>query len=85
MDVCKCIVPSWHGGGTLNSSRAAAPLMRWVEGKERREVPDHFQGILPQNWGEAEQKRTVSCMVLTAKANDWRKALALSRDEFYGL
>ncbi|GFU93425.1 hypothetical protein TNCV_2728121 [Trichonephila clavipes] len=29
MDVCKCIVPSWHGG-TLNSRRAANPLVRLV-------------------------------------------------------
>ncbi|GFW14448.1 uncharacterized protein TNCV_298681 [Trichonephila clavipes] len=32
MDVCKCIVPSWHGG-TLNSLRAASPLVRLVEGE----------------------------------------------------
>ncbi|GFY10661.1 hypothetical protein TNCV_2194821 [Trichonephila clavipes] len=31
MDVCKCIVPSWHGG-TLNSRRAASPLVKLVEG-----------------------------------------------------
>ncbi|GFW75794.1 uncharacterized protein TNCV_4429771 [Trichonephila clavipes] len=40
MDVCECIVPSWHGG-TLNSRRAANPLVRLVEGKERWEIPDH--------------------------------------------
>ncbi|GFX03987.1 hypothetical protein TNCV_4678911 [Trichonephila clavipes] len=34
MDVCKCIVPSWHGC-TLNSRRAASPLLRLVEGEER--------------------------------------------------
>ncbi|GFX51654.1 hypothetical protein TNCV_5013571 [Trichonephila clavipes] len=28
MDVCKCIVPLRHGG-TLNSRRAASPLIRW--------------------------------------------------------
>ncbi|GFX29411.1 uncharacterized protein TNCV_3997871 [Trichonephila clavipes] len=39
-DVCKCIVPSQHGG-TLNSRRAASPLVRLVEGEERREAPDH--------------------------------------------
>ncbi|GFW90384.1 hypothetical protein TNCV_3509321 [Trichonephila clavipes] len=31
MDVCKCIVPSQHGG-TLNSHRAASPLVRLVGG-----------------------------------------------------
>ncbi|GFW43588.1 uncharacterized protein TNCV_4769401 [Trichonephila clavipes] len=34
MDVCKCIVPSRHGG-TLNSRRAASPLVGLVEGIER--------------------------------------------------
>ncbi|GFV78964.1 uncharacterized protein TNCV_4347231 [Trichonephila clavipes] len=38
MDVCKCIVPSRHGG-TLNSSRAASPLVRLVEGEERWDAP----------------------------------------------
>ncbi|GFX78644.1 uncharacterized protein TNCV_30841 [Trichonephila clavipes] len=41
MDVCKCIVPSRHGG-TLNSRRdASPPLVRLVEGEERWESPDH--------------------------------------------
>ncbi|GFX70196.1 uncharacterized protein TNCV_4616341 [Trichonephila clavipes] len=40
MDVCNCIVPSWHGG-TLNSRRAASPLVRLVEGEDRWEAPDH--------------------------------------------
>ncbi|GFU52914.1 uncharacterized protein TNCV_1142211 [Trichonephila clavipes] len=48
MVVCKCTVPSRHGG-TLNSRRAASPLVRLVEGKERWEAPDHPQGVLPQN------------------------------------
>ncbi|GFU90114.1 uncharacterized protein TNCV_2464561 [Trichonephila clavipes] len=48
MDVCKCIVPSQHGG-TLNSHRAASPLMRLEEGEERWVAPDHPQGVLPQN------------------------------------
>ncbi|GFS66146.1 hypothetical protein TNCV_2511121 [Trichonephila clavipes] len=34
MDICKCIVPSPHGG-TLNSHRAASPLVRLVEEEER--------------------------------------------------
>ncbi|GFW51027.1 hypothetical protein TNCV_3593091 [Trichonephila clavipes] len=40
MDVCKWIVPSWHGS-TLNGRRVASPLVRVVEGEERWEVPDH--------------------------------------------
>ncbi|GFV34550.1 uncharacterized protein TNCV_1448561 [Trichonephila clavipes] len=79
MDVCKCIVPLRHGG-TLNSRRAAS----LVEGEERWEAPDHPQGFLPLNWGGTEQKRTVTCMVLKAKANERRKILALSRNEFRG-
>ncbi|GFV48182.1 uncharacterized protein TNCV_3554611 [Trichonephila clavipes] len=55
MDVCKCIVPS-RQGGTLSSRRAASPLVRVVEGEARREVPDHPQGVLHQNWGEIELK-----------------------------
>ncbi|GFS65370.1 uncharacterized protein TNCV_2451791 [Trichonephila clavipes] len=44
MDICECIVPSRHGG-TLNSHRAASPLVRLVEGEERLEPPDHPQGV----------------------------------------
>ncbi|GFT59061.1 uncharacterized protein TNCV_186421 [Trichonephila clavipes] len=63
-------VPLRHEG-TLNSRRAASPLVWLVEGEERREAPDHPQGFLPLDWGGTEQKRTVTCMVL--KANDRRK------------
>ncbi|GFV15379.1 hypothetical protein TNCV_4834061 [Trichonephila clavipes] len=58
---------------------------RLVEGEERREIPDHQQGVLPQNWGGTESNCTVTCMVLKTKANDRRKTLALSCDEFRGL
>ncbi|GFU05851.1 uncharacterized protein TNCV_3394461 [Trichonephila clavipes] len=34
MNVCKCVVPSRHGG-TLNSRRATSPLVRLEEGEER--------------------------------------------------
>ncbi|GFW08604.1 hypothetical protein TNCV_2776251 [Trichonephila clavipes] len=56
-----------------------------VEGEERWKALDHSQGAPPQNWGGTEQNRTVTCMVLKAKTDDWRKNLALSRDEFHGL
>ncbi|GFW06539.1 uncharacterized protein TNCV_2188721 [Trichonephila clavipes] len=72
MDVGKCIVPLRHGG-TLNSRRAASPLVWLVEGEERWEAPDHPQGFLPLNWGGIEQNRTVTCIVLKAKTNDRRK------------
>ncbi|GFV43643.1 uncharacterized protein TNCV_2679441 [Trichonephila clavipes] len=74
MDICKCLVPSRHGG-TLNSRRAASPLVRLVEGEERWEAPDTPQGVL-LNWGETELNRSVTCMVLKVTAND-RRHLAL--------
>ncbi|GFS48327.1 uncharacterized protein TNCV_2296961 [Trichonephila clavipes] len=80
MDVCKCIVPSRHGS-TLNSRRAASPLVRLVEGKERREAPGVFSLKIE---GGTEQNFTVTCIVLKAKVNDRRKNLSLSRDEFRG-
>ncbi|GFW94387.1 uncharacterized protein TNCV_1433221 [Trichonephila clavipes] len=76
MGVCKCIVPLRHGG-TLNSRRAASPLVRLVEGEERWEAPDQPQGVLPQNWGEAELNRSVTSIYRKpyegslADANPW--------------
>ncbi|GFX93401.1 uncharacterized protein TNCV_152071 [Trichonephila clavipes] len=66
MDVCTCTVSSPHWG-TLNSCRAASPLVRLVKGKKRWEASHHPQGVLPLNWGETELNRTVTCMVLKAK------------------
>ncbi|GFY11305.1 cullin-4A [Trichonephila clavipes] len=83
MEVYKCIVSSRHGS-TLNSRRAASPLVRLVEGEESWESPDHPQGNLPLNWDETELNRSVTCMVLKANAND-RCHLALCHDEFRGL
>ncbi|GFW55927.1 cullin-4A [Trichonephila clavipes] len=53
-------------------------------GERGREVggPDHPQGVFPQNWGETELNRSVTCMVLKATAN--RRHLALCHDEFRG-
>ncbi|GFU86391.1 uncharacterized protein TNCV_1417431 [Trichonephila clavipes] len=79
MDVCQCIEPSQHGC-TLNSRRAASPLVRLVEREKRWEVPDYSQGVLRQSWGETEQNCTVTCMVLKDTGNDRRKNLAHSRD-----
>ncbi|GFW55926.1 uncharacterized protein TNCV_4390671 [Trichonephila clavipes] len=82
MDVCKCIVLSRHGG-TLNNHRAASPFVRLVKEEERWEAPGHPQGVFPQNWGETELNRSVTCMVLKATANNSRH-LALCHDEFRG-
>ncbi|GFU18379.1 hypothetical protein TNCV_1980641 [Trichonephila clavipes] len=50
-----------------------------------REVgdPDNPQSVLPQNRGETELNRSVTCMVLKATAND-RRHLVLCHDEFRG-
>ncbi|GFU22550.1 uncharacterized protein TNCV_1304421 [Trichonephila clavipes] len=70
MDVCKCIVPSRHGG-TLKSRRAASPLVRLMEWEERWEVPDHPQDVLPQNWGETELNRFVTPAAIAKKSWSW--------------
>ncbi|GFV50360.1 hypothetical protein TNCV_3899951 [Trichonephila clavipes] len=40
MNICKCILPSQHGG-TLNSHRAASPPVRLVEEEDTWEARDH--------------------------------------------
>ncbi|GFX42616.1 uncharacterized protein TNCV_261511 [Trichonephila clavipes] len=64
-------------GGTLNSRRAASPLVRLVKEEERWKAPD-------QNWGETELNRSVTCMVLKATAID-RRHLAFAVRNFMGL
>ncbi|GFU40381.1 uncharacterized protein TNCV_4255591 [Trichonephila clavipes] len=75
MDVCKCIVPL-RQGSALNS-----PLVRLVELEEKWKAPDHPQVVIPQKWAGTEVKRSVTCMVLKATAND-RRHLAICHDEF---
>ncbi|GFW37966.1 hypothetical protein TNCV_4631671 [Trichonephila clavipes] len=53
MDVCKCIMPLRHGG-TLNSRRAASPLVRLVEREERWEALDH--PCSPSKLGRTQEK-----------------------------
>ncbi|GFY10350.1 hypothetical protein TNCV_2630271 [Trichonephila clavipes] len=64
--------------------RAASRLVRLVEGEERWEASVLPQGVFPQNWGRNEQNHTVTCMVLKATANDWRKNAAPCHAEFRG-
>ncbi|GFT92861.1 uncharacterized protein TNCV_740301 [Trichonephila clavipes] len=59
-------------GGTLYRRRAATPLVRLGEGEERWEASDFPQNVLSLNWGRSEPNRTVTCIVLKAKANDRR-------------
>ncbi|GFV42466.1 uncharacterized protein TNCV_289531 [Trichonephila clavipes] len=71
MDVCKCIVPSQHGGwGTLNSRGAACPLVWLEKGEENWVAPDHPQGVLSQSWSGNAPKRNVACKALKATVND---------------
>ncbi|GFT57108.1 hypothetical protein TNCV_1691561 [Trichonephila clavipes] len=69
-------------GPGFESRRRYGCLSSREVGGRGREVPDSPQRVLPQNWSETEKNRTVTCMVLKAKANDRRKNLTLNRDEF---
>ncbi|GFU37626.1 uncharacterized protein TNCV_4275241 [Trichonephila clavipes] len=69
--------------GTLNSRRAASPLVRLVEGEERWEASSHPKSVLPRNCRGTELNRTAICRVLKATTND-RRHLALCHDEFRG-
>ncbi|GFT38542.1 hypothetical protein TNCV_2748221 [Trichonephila clavipes] len=59
------VTPLRHGG-TQNSSQAASPFVRLVEGEERWEVSDHPQGVLLQNWDGKKPNHTVTCLVFKA-------------------
>ncbi|GFX41780.1 hypothetical protein TNCV_388931 [Trichonephila clavipes] len=72
MDVCKCIVPS-RQVATLNSLRAASPLVRLVGGEGR---PLTTPGCSPSKLGLKRPNSSVTCMVFKAMAND-RRHLAL--------
>ncbi|GFW96961.1 uncharacterized protein TNCV_4801741 [Trichonephila clavipes] len=78
IDVCKCIESLRHEG-TLNSRRAAIPILNLVEGEERWEVPDYPQGVLLQNRGGIEPNRTVIYIVLKTTVNDRSKCSPLPR------
>ncbi|GFV29986.1 hypothetical protein TNCV_3100631 [Trichonephila clavipes] len=75
---------AFAAGSTLNSRRSTSPLVMLIEGG--REVGGSLspQGVLPQNLGGTEQNRTVTCIVLKAKAYERCKNLVASRDEFCG-
>ncbi|GFV45882.1 uncharacterized protein TNCV_2322411 [Trichonephila clavipes] len=64
---------SFAAEGTLNSRRAASPLVWLVEGEEIWDAPDHPQDFLPLNWDGTEQNHIVIYTVLKAKANDRHK------------
>ncbi|GFT52397.1 uncharacterized protein TNCV_502271 [Trichonephila clavipes] len=81
MDVCKCLVPSRHGG-TRNSRRVASLLVRMVEAEERREATDHPQCVLTQNRSGIQPNCTVNSMGL--KATDNYRSSPLCCHEFHG-
>ncbi|GFV05912.1 hypothetical protein TNCV_2552791 [Trichonephila clavipes] len=69
MDACNWKVHVRHGD-ILNSCQATSPLVRLMEGVERREVSAP-QGILPLNWGGIKLNRIVTFIVFKAvTAND---------------
>ncbi|GFX03744.1 hypothetical protein TNCV_2113161 [Trichonephila clavipes] len=74
MDVCKCILPSRHGG-TLNSRQAASPLMRLVAGVKRWEAPDPPPVSSPSKLGWNRPKSY--CHLYGAKANNRRTSSPL--------
>ncbi|GFY14487.1 hypothetical protein TNCV_1315411 [Trichonephila clavipes] len=76
MDVRKCLVPS-RNGGTLNSRRAAIPLVRLLQGMSDGRFLPVPQGVLPQNWGGTELIRKFTCMLLKTTVNDRRKSSSL--------
>ncbi|GFU69217.1 uncharacterized protein TNCV_3284951 [Trichonephila clavipes] len=65
------------------TSSAASPLVRLGEEEEWWEAPDHPQSVLPQNWGETELNRSITCMGFNATSNN-RRHLTLCHDEFRG-
>ncbi|GFV33620.1 hypothetical protein TNCV_4567351 [Trichonephila clavipes] len=69
-----------HYIATIFQSSSRKSSREVVEEEERWEAPDHSF----QHWGGTEENRTVTCLVLKAKANDRRKILVLSHDEFGG-
>ncbi|GFU95119.1 hypothetical protein TNCV_4139031 [Trichonephila clavipes] len=56
-------------GSTLNSRQVASPVVRLVEGDEKRPLT-LLQGVRPQTRSGTEINRTVTCMVLKATTND---------------
>ncbi|GFU00636.1 hypothetical protein TNCV_4818031 [Trichonephila clavipes] len=67
---CARRAPSQRLGGTLNSSRAASPLV-WLVAVMRGGRPLTLPlDVLPLNWDVTEINRTVTCMVLKGEIND---------------
>ncbi|GFU16460.1 hypothetical protein TNCV_836351 [Trichonephila clavipes] len=50
-----------------------------MEGEDRFVAHDQPHGVLTQNWLRIEPIRIVTCLVLKAMANNWRKSSTLSR------
>ncbi|GFV99509.1 hypothetical protein TNCV_5078731 [Trichonephila clavipes] len=65
--------------GSLETCRAASPLVRLLEAEERWEAPDYRRGVLSQKWGGTESNRTVTCLVLKIMVYDRRTSGLLPR------
>ncbi|GFX45005.1 uncharacterized protein TNCV_3430541 [Trichonephila clavipes] len=73
MVVCKCIVPLRHGG-TLNSRRAASPLVSWVKWEVR------WEALAPQiNENVTSTKQRLDSLVDDMRIQDRSKVLQLWR------
>ncbi|GFU42438.1 uncharacterized protein TNCV_4555701 [Trichonephila clavipes] len=69
---CLQMYSAFVEGGILNNRQATSPFVRLREEEDMWKPSDYPQGVLPQNWGENESNRTVTCMVLKATDNDRR-------------
>ncbi|GFW44121.1 hypothetical protein TNCV_3854821 [Trichonephila clavipes] len=70
MDVCKCTILLRHEG-TLNTHRAANPLVWLVEGGRGMRCQGHPSRVFSLKIRvEPSQNRSVICMVFEATAND---------------
>ncbi|GFW75608.1 hypothetical protein TNCV_4427911 [Trichonephila clavipes] len=83
MDVCKCIMPLRHGG-TLNSRRAASPLV-WLVERERGGRPWPPQDFLPLIGVEPSKIILSPAWCSKLRLTTGVKIPALSRNEFCGL
>ncbi|GFY25363.1 hypothetical protein TNCV_2484831 [Trichonephila clavipes] len=79
MDICKCILPLWHGG-TLRSRRAASLHVRLTE--ERWELPNQPFWLLSLGIGVESSQITLSSVWCSKLRITTGLHLAHFHDEF---
>ncbi|GFX04236.1 hypothetical protein TNCV_3973851 [Trichonephila clavipes] len=85
MDACKCIVPS-RSGGTLNSRRAACPLVRLMEGEESCQVIySQFGLAIHQNDHQARRRFVEWAQNEIAVVPDFHKRILFSDEAHFWL